>query len=85
MVPSSSRDCIAGWLDEVLKIKVKAPPDKGRANKAVTNVIEKSLQLSKGSVTIESGHTSCKKIISINGYDADEITARVSAIINDAV
>jgi uncharacterized protein (TIGR00251 family) len=66
VIPSSSRDCIAGWLEDTLKIKVKAPPEKGKANKSVIKVLEKSLGLAKGSVNIESGLTSCRKIVDIN-------------------
>ena len=47
VIPSSSKDCIAGWLEDTLKIKVKAPADKGKANKAVIKIIEKSLSLKK--------------------------------------
>ncbi len=35
VVPGSSRDEIVGWLGDSLKVKVKAPPEKGRANEAV--------------------------------------------------
>ncbi len=66
VIPSSSQDCIAGWLEETLKVKVKAPPEKGKANKAVIKVLEKCLDLPKGSVKISSGETSTRKIISIN-------------------
>lgn len=82
VIPSSSNDCIVGWLEDRLKIKVKAPADKGKANKAVVSVIEKSLSLQKGSVSIESGLTSSKKIISITGYDATDIAAKLSTLID---
>ena len=69
VIPSSSRDCIAGWLDDALKIKVKAPPEKGKANTAVIKVLEKALKLTRGSVSIDSGFTSCKKTVEINHHD----------------
>lgn len=71
VIPSSSRDCIAGWLEDTLRVKVQAPPEKGKANKAVIKVLEKSLKLAKGSVSIESGFTSCNKIVEINNCDED--------------
>ncbi len=82
VIPSSSRDCIVGWLADTLKIKVKSPAEKGKANKAVIDVIEKSLLLQKGSVSIESGLSASKKIISITGYDDTDITVRLTAAIN---
>ena len=73
VIPSSSKDCIAGWLEDTLRIKVQAPPEKGKANKAVIRLLEKSLKLPKGSVIINSGLTSCNKIVEITGYDEDII------------
>ena len=78
VIPSSSEDCIVGWLDDMLKIKVKAQPNKGKANKSVIKVIEKSLTLQKGSVSILSGLSTAKKIISITGYYDWEITDKLA-------
>ena len=79
VIPSSSRDCIAGWLDETLRIKVKAPPEKGKANKAVIGVLEKELKLAKGSISIESGTTSVRKTIEINCDDENKLRQRLSS------
>lgn len=73
VIPSSSKDAIAGWLEDTLKVKVKAPPEKGKANKAVIKVIEKSLGLEKGSVSIENGLTSTRKTLEINCNDEQKI------------
>ena len=54
VIPSSSKDCIAGWLEDTLKIKVKAPADKGKANKAVVKIIEKSLSLKKAQSVLKA-------------------------------
>ncbi len=80
VIPSSSKDCITGWLEDTLKVKVKAPPEKGKANKAIIKVLEKSLVLPKGSINISSGTTSCRKVIEINGSDDALINKKLEAI-----
>ena len=80
VIPSSSKDCIAGWLEDTLKVKVKAPPEKGKANKAVIKTLEKTLELPKGSITISSGTTSTRKNIEISGVDENSINKKLSAI-----
>jgi hypothetical protein len=80
VIPSSSRDCIAGWMEDTLRIKVKAPPEKGKANKAVIKLLENSLKLAKGSVTIDSGFTSSKKIVEITNCDEDIINKQLKKL-----
>ena len=82
VIPSSSKDCIAGWLGEALKVKVKAPPEKGKANKAIMKVLEKSLDLAKGSIDITSGTTSSRKVIVIKDENDDVINKKLADICN---
>ena len=82
VIPSSSRDSIEGWMDEQLKIKVKAPPEKGKANKAAIKLLEKILELDKGSIEITSGATSSRKTIEINSEDNNRIEIKLAAIVN---
>lgn len=77
VIPSSSRDSIEGWLDDRLKIKVMAPPEKGKANKAVIKLLQKSLSLDKASITLESGSTSCHKSIVIECDDGAIMLDRI--------
>lgn len=83
VTPSSSKDCIVGWLENTLKIKVKAPADRGKANKAVIKLLEGSLELAKGSVSITNGTTSGNKIIEIDAINDDAIHQKLSAILNN--
>jgi uncharacterized protein (TIGR00251 family) len=80
VIPSSSKDCIAGWLQDTLKVKVKAPPEKGKANKAVIKTLERTLDLAKGSINITSGTTSTSKIIEISGVDDSLIEKKLADI-----
>ena len=69
-------------MGEQLRIKVKAPPEKGKANKAVINLLEKALKLDKGSIEITSGATSSRKTIEINCEDNNRIEIKLDAIFN---
>jgi uncharacterized protein (TIGR00251 family) len=80
VIPSSSEDSIAGWLQDTLKVKVKAPAEKGKANKAVVRTLEKILDLGKGSVVITSGTTSSRKIVEINCVDDNIIKKKLDDI-----
>ena len=73
IVPGSSRDGIVGWLVDVLKIKVKAPPEKGKANEAVVELLAAALGLTNDAVTVVGGHSSPSKVISVVGLDKESV------------
>ena len=83
VIPSSSKDCITGWLENTLKIKVKAAADRGKANKAVIKLLEAKLELVKGSIRISHGTTSGNKVIEIDGINDDVIQQKLAAILNN--
>jgi hypothetical protein len=66
VVPGSSRDQIVGWLGDALKIKVMAPPEKGRANEAVVEILAEKLGISTDDIEVVSGHSSTSKVIAIS-------------------
>lgn len=74
-VPGASRDQIVGALGERLKVRISAPAEDGRANKAICELIAKTLKIKVSLVTIESGQTSREKIVRIEGLSADEVRA----------
>jgi|TARA_B100001964_G_scaffold202370_1_gene230674 hypothetical protein len=57
----------------VLKIKVTAPPEKGRANKAVEALLAKTLGLPAKSVSIVGGHSSPAKTVEIAAMRQSEV------------
>ena len=83
VIPSSSKDCIAGWLEDTLKVKVKAPAEKGKANKAIIKVLEKNLDLPKGSIHITGGTTSSRKVIEIKCGNETNINKKLEYIYNN--
>jgi uncharacterized protein (TIGR00251 family) len=75
VVPGSSRDEIVGWLGASLKVKVKAPPEKGRANEAVVALLAERLGIDTSSVAVVSGHGLPAKVVEVDGMDEEAIRA----------
>ncbi|MCW8962278.1 MAG: DUF167 domain-containing protein [Gammaproteobacteria bacterium] len=73
VVPGASRDAIAGWLGEALKVRVSAPPEKGKANKAVQQVIARALGLPSRDISVVAGQTNPRKTVEISGMDEAEV------------
>lgn len=77
VVPGSSRDAIVGWMGDALKVKVRAPAERGKANAAVEKLIAAALQLPTEQVRIVSGHTNPRKVAEVTGLSAEEIRGRL--------
>ena len=69
VVPKSSRDRIAGWLGDRLKVQVGAPPERGKANAAVVALLADVLQLPRTAVRIVSGEGSPLKTVEIDAAE----------------
>ncbi len=78
VVPKSSRNSIVGWMGETLKVCVTAPPERGKANGAVAEVLAAALGVPKESVRIVVGLTSTRKVVEIDGLDAAEVHHRLA-------
>ena len=72
-VPGASRDAIGGMLGDRLKVKVAAPPEGGKANKAIRDVLARSLGVRAGDVSLVSGQTHPEKVFEIRGIDRAEV------------
>ena len=63
----------------VLRVRVTAVPDKGKANAAVIALLAKALGVPKSAVTLVSGDTARLKTIAIEG-DPAALAARIVAL-----
>jgi uncharacterized protein (TIGR00251 family) len=77
VVPRAAQDEIVGWLDGVLKVRVMAPPQDGRANRALEVLLATQLRLKKSAVTVAAGLASARKRVAIEGLTRDEIIRRI--------
>lgn len=69
VIPKARKTEFIEWLKEdgsdTAKIKLKAAPEKGAANKDLLHFLAKSCHLKKEDVKIISGHTSTRKLIKL--------------------
>ncbi len=77
VVPGASRSDIAGWLGEALRVRVAAPPERGKANAAVEALLCDRLGLAGGQVKIVAGGASPRKTVQITGLSEAEVRRRL--------
>ena len=77
VVPKSSRNCVAGWMGDTLKVWVTAPPERGKANGAVLAVLADALGVSRESIRLVAGLKSSRKVVEIEGLVAAEVHRRL--------
>ena len=75
--PRSSRPGLDGVAGDALKVRVKAAPVDGKANKELLAVLADAFGLSKSRVSFVSGETSKNKRILLAGLSADDVRATV--------
>ena len=75
--PRSSRNQVTGWQDDVLAIKLTAPPVEGAANKACIEFLADRLGVKKSQVTLVSGATGRDKVFEIEGLSQADIHHRL--------
>lgn len=75
--PGARRNEIRGEQNGQLKVGVTQAPEKGKANKAVIELLSKSLGLRKSQITLLSGETSRQKRFLIGGVAPDELAERI--------
>jgi len=67
IVPGSSRTTICGLLGEMLKIRISAAPEKGKANQFLTVFLAEKLGVKKTDVSIVAGRAGAVKQIQVLG------------------
>ncbi len=61
------------WMGALLKVKVTAAPEKGRANDAVIELLAQRLGLNTSDFNLVSGHTSPLKTLEVFGLTLEGV------------
>ena len=69
--PGSGRSAVVGAYGNAVKVAVSAPPEKGRANRALCKVLAEALGCRVADVRVVRGETSRRKDVVVNASAAD--------------
>ena len=65
----AKQSSVDGWIiindKEYLKLSIKSPPEKGKANKEIIEYLAEELAIPKSDIEITSGKTSQFKVVSL--------------------
>jgi hypothetical protein len=78
IIPGSSKTALCGLFDGMLKIKVAAPPQKGKANQCLVEFLARQLSVKKNAVLIVSGQTARIKRLHILGVSAETLSIKLN-------
>ena len=77
ITPGTREDALAGWQGDSLRVKIRARPEKGRANEAVLRFLAGRLNLPRSRLALVRGATSRDKLIEVAGLSEAELRARL--------
>jgi uncharacterized protein (TIGR00251 family) len=73
VTPGASGDRVVGLREGAIHLRVSAPAREGRANAAAEELLARSLGLPKSSVRVVRGHTSRRKLLSVQGLAPEDV------------
>ena len=79
--PCAGRDAILGERAGAVRIGVSAPPERGKANEAIAEILARSLEIPARQVTILGGGTSRSKRYLIEGMTPQEVREKLAPLL----
>lgn len=77
--PGARKNGLAGAHGGALKVLVTAPPQDGKANHAILELLREALDLKRSQLDLLKGATSRDKLILVRGLTPAELQTRVAA------
>ncbi len=75
------RNEVSGEQEGMLKVSVTRAPEKGKANRAIVELIASRLGLRKSQIELLSGETSPQKRFLVRDVPAEELARRIEAVL----
>ena len=81
VVPNASRTKIVGILGDRLKVAVAAPPEAGKANKMLCQLLAKTFGIPKKHTSVTAGQTQPTKSILLEGVAVDMVAVTLEKLL----
>jgi uncharacterized protein (TIGR00251 family) len=82
-VPRARRDTLAGVRAGSLRVTVTAPPEGGRANRAIVETIARALGIPRSRVRLVRGERSRAKSVRVEGETVDSVRERIARALRE--
>jgi uncharacterized protein (TIGR00251 family) len=79
--PGARKNAVLGEHAGALKVAVTAPPEDGRANQALVELLRDVLGLKRSQIELMSGQTSRDKRFLIRNVTKEELSATIAALL----
>jgi uncharacterized protein YggU (UPF0235/DUF167 family) len=76
--PGSSGTGVVGRYGAGWKVRVASPPERGRANRAVLDLLAETLDVPRTRLELLSGHGGRDKVVAVGGLSAAEAERRLA-------
>jgi uncharacterized protein (TIGR00251 family) len=77
--PGARSSEVLGFQDDVLRVRVAAPPREGKANQALVALLAETLGVAPSHIRVIRGHASRQKLVAIEGVEAEAVRQALSA------
>jgi uncharacterized protein len=77
VTPGARRTELVGRQGDAWKLRVSAPPERGRANAAVCALVADLVGVSPRDVRVAAGTSARRKVVDVAGVETDEVAARL--------
>ena len=75
--PGSRTNGVVSFEDDVLKLKIAAPPWEGKANAEMIAFLARIIGVSKSRIRVVSGERSRVKLVAVSGLDSGDVLWRL--------
>jgi uncharacterized protein (TIGR00251 family) len=76
--PGAARSELAGRHGSGWRARIAAPPERGRANRALEELLAEAAGVRRDQVKVVGGHTARRKVVEVEGLTAGELDRRLA-------